>query len=130
MAVVVDFDARNNVLRATLTGSMTGAILLDFYSQTTDYMASHPPCRGILDFSGVTDFEFSSEAIRKIAASPPAFPKGYMRILVIPKEFIFGMARMFQMITEKTRPELQVVRTLQDAYLLLKVETPDFRPIA
>jgi hypothetical protein len=53
-----------------------------------------------------------------------------MRILVIPKDFIFGMARMFQMITEKTRPELQVVRTLEDAYLLLKVETPDFRPIA
>jgi hypothetical protein len=130
MAMVVDFDARNNVLRATLTGSMTGAILLDFYAQAGDYMASHPPCRGILDFSGVTDFEFSSEAIRKIAASPPAFPKGYMRILVIPRGFIFGMARMFQMITEKTRPELQVVRTLQDAYLLLKVETPDFHPIA
>lgn len=130
MAIVVDFDATNNILRGTLDGRMTGAILLNFYAAATKYMASHPPCRGILDLSGVTEFEVSSNAIRQIAAAPPAFPTGYMRVLVIPKDFIFGLARMFQILGERTRPELQVVRTLDEAYRLLKVESPEFRPVS
>jgi len=130
VAIVVDFDATNNILRGTLDGRMTGAILLNFYAAATKYMASHPPCRGILDLSGVTEFEVSSNAIRQIAAAPPAFPTGYMRVLVIPKDFIFGLARMFQILGERTRPELQVVRTLDEAYRLLKVESPEFRPVS
>lgn len=129
MNVRVEFDAKNNILRGTLEGSMTGALLLDFYAKATAYMTSHPPCRGILDFSGVTDFEVSSEAIRQVAAAPPALPAGYMRVLVIPQIFIYGLARMFQILGESTRPELQVVRSMDEAYRLLGVESPDFRPV-
>ena len=129
MNIVVDFDAKNNILRATLVGSMTGAILLELYAKATKYIESHPSCRGILDFSRVTDFEVSSDAIRQVAAAPPALPAGYMRVLVIPQIFIYGLARMFQILGEKTRPELQVVRTMDEAYHLLGVESPEFYPI-
>ena len=129
MNIVVDFDAENNILRATLEGPMTGAILLDLYVRASQFIASRPPCRGIVDLSAVTDFEVSSSAIRQVAAAPPAFPPGYMRVLVVPQIFIFGLARMFQILTEKTRPELQVARSLDEAYRLLGVESPEFYPI-
>jgi len=129
MNISVDFDVKNNVLRGTLQGAMTGAILLDFYTRAEQFMASRPPCRGILDFSGVTEFEVSSQAIRKIAATPPLLPPGYMRVLVIPQIFIFGLARMFQILGEKNRPELQVVRTMDEAFDLLGVRYPDFQPV-
>jgi hypothetical protein len=128
--IVVDFDAKHNIVRATLEGRMTGAILLDLYATWSKYIASHPPCRGIVDFSAVTDFEVSGDAIRKVAASPPAFPPGYMRVLVVPQIFIYGLARMFQLLGEKTRPELQVVRTMDEAFHLLGVEYPDFHPLS
>lgn len=73
MVLVVEFDEKNNVLRGTLDGRMTGAILLDFHARAAKYMASRPPCRGILDFSKVTEFEVSSAAIRQVAATAPAF---------------------------------------------------------
>ena len=126
MALLVEFDAKNNILRGTLDGRMTGAALLDVYSRAARYMASRPPCHGILDFSKVTGFEVSTDAIRQVAASPPAFPPGYLRVLVTPKDFIYGLARMFQILTEETRPELRVVRTMEEAYRLLEVTTPDF----
>ena len=129
MNFVVGFDAKNNVLRCTLEGRMTGVILLDLYARAVKYMESHPPWRGILDFSGVTDFEVSSDAIRRLAATPPALPAGYMRVLVIPQIFIYGLARMFQILGEKNRPELQVVRTLDEAYTMLGVEFPDFHTV-
>jgi hypothetical protein len=130
VSIVVEFDAKNNVLRGTAHGPMTGVILLDFYAAATEYMASHPPCRGILDFSQVTEFEVSAHAIRQVAAAPPAFPKGYMRVIVVPIDFIFGLARMFQMLGERTRPDLHVVRTLDEAYRLLQIESPEFRPVS
>lgn len=129
MNVAIDFDAKNNILRATLEGPMTGETLLDLHAKGVQYTASHPPCRGILDFTAVTDFEVSSDAIRRMAAAPAAFPPGYMRVLVIPQMFIYGLARMFQILGEKSRPELQVVRSLDEAYALLGVQLPEFHPL-
>ena len=108
--IALDFDKENNILRVTLEGPMTGAILLELYAAALRYMASHPPCRAILDFTQVTEFEVSGDAITQVAAAPPAVPAGYMRVLVIPQIFVYGLARMFQILGEKTRPELQVVR--------------------
>jgi hypothetical protein len=128
--IVVDFDPKNNILRASLEGAMTGAVLLELYAQATKYLESHPPCRGILDFSQVTDFEVSSNAIKQVAASPAVIPAGYMRVMVIPQIFIYGLARMFQILGERNRPELQVVRTMEEAYALLGVRDPEFFPVS
>lgn len=129
MAPVMEFDTKNNILRGTLDGRMTGAILLDFYARAAKYMASRPPCHGILCFSKVTDFEVSTAEIHQVASFPPEFPAGYMRVLVTPRDFIYGLARMFQILTQQTRPELQVVRTMEEAYRLLEVSSPEFHPV-
>lgn len=55
----------------------------------------------MVDFTGVSEFEVSSHAIRQVAADPPAFPDGYMRVLVIPKGCIYGLARMFQILAKR-----------------------------
>jgi hypothetical protein len=129
VALIVEFDAKNNILCGTLDGQMTGTILLDLYARAARYMTSRPPCRGILDLSKVTKFEVSSDAIRQLAAAAPAFPAGHMRVLVVPGDFIYGLARMFQILTEETRPELRVVRTMEEAYRLLEVTSPQFQPV-
>jgi hypothetical protein len=67
MGFVMEFDAKNNILRGALRGRVTDAILLDCYEAATKYATSHPPCRGLWDFSEVAEFEVSSAAIRKVA---------------------------------------------------------------
>jgi hypothetical protein len=130
MAFVLDFDAKNKVLRITLEGQMTDAVLLDVYAAIARYVASHSPCRGIVDVSGVTQFDVSSKAIRQLAETPPAFPAPYMRIFVSPKAHVYGMARMFQILGAETRPNLHIVRTMDEAYRLLQVESPDFSQVS
>jgi len=125
---VMDFDAKNNILRGTLEGRLTDAILLDYYAAAARYTASHPPCRGIWDMSKVTEFELSSDAIRQVAWRPPIIATGYMRVIVASQDFPFGMMRMLQILSEKSRPELHVVRTMDEAYRLLVVESPEFSP--
>jgi hypothetical protein len=125
----MDFDARNNILRLSLEGRVTDAILLESYATSARYAASHPPCRGIADFSEVTEFEVSSTAIKQLAQSSPAIPTGYLRVCVAPLDFIFGMVRMFQILGEGTRPDLRVVRTMDEPHHLLGVESPEFNPL-
>lgn len=129
MGFALDFDARNNILRMTLQGHVTEASLLDAYATVARYVASHAPRRAIADFSGVTKFEVSSKAIQELARSSPAIPRGYMRVIVAPLESMYGMARMFQLLSEATRPDLCVVRTMEDACRLLRVESPEFGPV-
>jgi len=40
------------------------------------------------------------------------------------------MMRMFQMLGEPTRPDLHVVRTMDEAYRLLRVESPEFKLVS
>ena len=129
MEVVMDFDARNNLLRVNIEGRVTDAILLEAYSAVANYVASRGPCRAVVDVSAVTKFEVSSNAIRSLTRLSPAIPKGYMRVFVAPLDSMYGMVRMFQILTELTRPDLHVVRTVDEAYRLLQVESPEFSPV-
>jgi hypothetical protein len=129
--VIVDFDAANNLLRATIEGRITGEILLSFHATATNYLATHSPCRVVLDLSPVTEFAVSSDVIRRLAAAPPTLKSSAeLWILVIQKDVIYGLARMFQILTETNGNycELQVVRTIDEAYRLLEVKSPEFRP--
>lgn len=129
--VIVDFDAVNHILRATVEGRITGDILLDFHNAATKYLAAHPPCRVVLDLTPVTEFAVSSDAIRRLAAAPPPLTSpGGVWILVIQKDVIYGLARMFQILTETNGnySGLQVVRTMDEACRLLQVNCPVFRP--
>ena len=129
MGFVFEFDAKNNILRGTLKGKVTDAMLLDCYSAGVRYTKSLPPCRGIWDFSGVTDFEVSNTAIKQAAVRRPIIASGYMRVIVAPQAFLFGMMRMLQLLSEEARLELFVVRTMDEAYRCLLVDAPDFTPV-
>jgi hypothetical protein len=125
---VLDFDAKNAVLRATIEGVVTDKSLLECYAIVVKYFASHPPCRGILVFSH-TKFEVSSEVVKRLASGASAFPAGFMRVFVTPTDVVYGMARMFQILAEKRGPDLHVVRSLDEAYKLLQLESPEFGPV-
>jgi hypothetical protein len=129
MGFILEYDAKHNVLRVTLDGLLTDAILAEGYAATAKYVASHPPCHGITDVTGVEKFDVSSGAIKRLAGTAPAFPTEYMKVFVAPKDFVYGMARMFQIIGGETRPNLHIVRTLDEAYRLLQMESPEFSRI-
>jgi hypothetical protein len=130
MGFSLEFDAKHNVLRVTLEGIATDSTFPEAYAAVSGFMATHPPCNGIVDITAVTKLDVSSEALRQLAAKPSAFPSGHLSVFVAPKDFAYGMARMFQMLGERTRPNLRVVRTLDEAYRLLGMETPEFGPLS
>ncbi len=70
-------------------------------------------------------------AVRELASNPPAISDPERpRVLVAGSDYLFGLARMFQMLSDISRPRLSVVRTTKQALDLLGVANPQFEPIS
>lgn len=126
MAVTFEFAEAECLLRITLDGQVTNAILLDVWSKATRIAAALPPSKAIVDLSGVRQLEVSSDMVASLARVKPVRPHDQVQVFVAPGEVVFGMSRMFQILSEPTRHNLQIVRTMREAYELLGVESPAF----
>ena len=73
----------------------------------------------------------SAECLRELANEEPAVtdPAKRPRIVIAPTTVGFGLARMFQIVGERKRPLLKVVRTLDEAFAELGIQSPHFEPL-
>lgn len=127
MGFFLEFDETNNTVRLTFESRVTTAdIGGEAYSALRAFVASRPPCKGIADFSHVTTVEASSRTIQGRARLPPAMHGSLPFVIVAPQDHVFGLSRMFSVFAERTRPHIQVVRAMDDAYRLLEIQAPSF----
>ena len=125
-----EFDANHRILRAAFSDAVTDDNLTAFYGMLSKYAAALDPLAGILDLSGVTSFEVTVHTIRKLAWSEPAMPHpDRPRFIVANSSHIFGMARMFEFEGESTRPNLHVVRSHREAFVILGIHEAQFEPL-
>jgi hypothetical protein len=125
-----EFDSANRILRCRLEGAVTDESLSECYRDIGKYAALTAPSTGILDLSAVASFEVSPETIRKLAGLPPAIPDPRNpRVIIAQSPQVFGMARMFEIHGEGTRPSLHVVRTKEEAFAILGIQEPQFERV-
>jgi hypothetical protein len=126
----VEFDSTNRILRFRLEGTVTDESLSECYRIIAKYAALTAPSTGILDLSAVTSVQVSPETIRRLAALPPAIPDPKSpRVIIAPSPHVFGIARMFEIQGQVTRPSLHVVRTDGEAFAILGILEPHFEPV-
>ena len=124
------FDPASRLLLCQIEGVVTDESIREFYRDVGRYVEKIQPSAGIVDFTGVTSFRVSAATIRELAESPPPMKDPKLpRFLVAPADHVFAMARMFELQGDKTRPLLQVVRTLAEAYALLDIRDPQLEPV-
>jgi DNA-binding response OmpR family regulator len=123
-----EFDPATRVLKCRMDGAVTDDSAYECYRGFGKYAALAAPSAAVLDLSEADSFEVSPETIRKLASLPSAIPDPKpARIIVAPAPHVFGMARMFELAGQATRPNLRVVRTLREAYSILAVDIPNWQ---
>src|SRR5579862_4575092 len=128
MAFVFDFDPTHQILRSTFSGEVSDDELLNHQRMGLLLVTSLDPRFAIIDLSAADPFAVTVEGIRALAKLPPAMPKtDRPRVIVAPSDHTFGMARIFEIEGEATRPSLHVVRSLKEACAILGVEMADAR---
>jgi len=124
MEFLFEFAEAENILRLTLSGEMTDQAVLELWTVGVPIAASHSSCRLVVDTAGVTRFSVSPRAVNTMAKRhSPDLPT---RIIVAPSDLLYGTSRMFQTLTESTRKNVHIGRTMQEAYKVLGVESPKF----
>ena len=126
MGFFFEFDAVNHVARCRWEGLITDDILLEGFSAADEFLASLIPCRGLVDFSDVTRFDVSNDTVRRMVDMPGVLGPESLHVIVAPKDLLYGLARMFEILSEKSHPNIHVVRTVKEAYALLGVISPQF----
>jgi hypothetical protein len=126
VAYFFEFDEVNNVLHLVWEGQVTDEDLLEGGSTGRRLLASRPGARAISNFSGVTEVDVSSETVRKAAWAPEQGEGDSVVVTVAPGDFMFGMARMYQMLADMNLRNHHVVRTVGEAYELLGIAAPQF----
>jgi hypothetical protein len=108
---------------------VTEASALDACTAVERFIASEGPWAGIADLSAIEKAEISAESVRSLAAKRPVAPGGKLCILVAPQDVIYGLSRMFQILRDQIGSDIQIVHTLEEAFVLLGLESPDFRTV-
>jgi hypothetical protein len=112
-AVTYRLDAERRLLVATLAGVVTGDDLDQFARAIQQDPAYDPSWPALVDASTLNPSGISTEMLRARAAVPKPNP---IRIAVVaPADVVFGLARMFQMMSEGYGNQIEVFRGAREA---------------
>jgi hypothetical protein len=84
----------------------------------------------IVDFSSVTEFAVPTEFLYRVADQALIVDATETPVaLVSPIPVGFGLARMFEIVGQRRRPLMHVVRTMDEAFAVLGIQSPNFEPL-
>jgi hypothetical protein len=124
MSFRLEFDRTKRTLLASFTEPFTDADLRKAQDGVAQIIETYGPCSGITDLSSLTEFMVSTNLVRELAYFRAKQPEQCTEVVLATRDLIFGMARMYQMLTD--RPNVHVVRSIEDAYTLLDATAPEF----
>src|SRR5215813_9934936 len=122
----LQFDSEHKVLLITLGRLVTKATTLAMYHASLRMADVTGPCLGIADFSAVEKSELTARFMRSLSKLIPTFSAGGLRIFVATPSLYLD--RMFQML-QTGGSAIQVVKSLDGAFDLLRLDSPRFRLI-
>lgn len=121
-----EFDSVHRILLVVLEGEIHGMEIEHINNDIRVHVQQLNPAAGISDFSPVTNFDVASFSLRSAALQPSPYPETTTRFIVAPTDYLFGMARMYEMIANRPMEKLRVVRSLKEALAILGVQDVKF----
>lgn len=129
MAYHCEYDAANGILLSRFEGRLTEEAAVEFYKAFERELVASDAQASICDLTLVTDFAVSSSFLRGLAwRRPITLEATRPHILVAPTTAGYGLMRMYQIQGEAVRPQLKVVRTIDEALSVLGVKSAQFEP--
>jgi hypothetical protein len=126
MAHRITFETRNRILLLSFQGIVTEESILIALSESISFVKANGTEGMIMDFSDIEDFRISAAFARNYADSREIVARGKPRIVVAPQPFVYGLFRMYQVHTEKSGVGPIPVRSMPEAFSLLKLASPVF----
>jgi hypothetical protein len=122
MPLTIEIDTTARIVHSQFTGGIDESEVHAVVSHLAQRPEFDPAFSHIIDFSGVTSADVSTNFIKVLAQERPLFDRDARQIVVAPQAHIFALARMAQILREGQLPNIQVVRSLHEACAILGIE--------
>jgi hypothetical protein len=129
VACTLRFDRKHQVLLIEYGKVANQASALATYAAVERFVAAEGPCSVLADLSTIEKLEVPGDFVRSMAWLPLLIPTGKQRVIVAPRAEVYGLSRMFQLYRDAMSNDVQVVHTLEEAYTLLGLESPNFETV-
>lgn len=125
----LEFDSKNAVIRWSLAGRITEEVFAEYVKLSKEKVPAFAAKSLILDLTEATSFDVTPKALKNLATTTPTLPSHLPRVIVAQSNVTYGLSRMFTILSEEQRPNSYVVRSMDQAYQLLKIEAPEFQMV-
>ena len=122
-----EIDLSRGLRRATFSGVITESILLQTYNQLLSDQGYDPTLNDLVDMRDIERLEISAEGVRKLVSifSNPGMVAANRLAIVAPMSHVFGLSRMYEIMSSETSEQIEVFRDLKEAEEWLGIETAD-----
>ncbi len=125
----VEFDELNKISLTRVGGRLADESLAALYDVCQKNSNDTNASVSIVDLSSLSECALSYQFVQRLAERKPTKADGKRRcFLVAPAAHVYGLCRMFQLLGEVTRPLLEVVHTLGEAFAAIATQVEQFEP--
>jgi hypothetical protein len=118
MPISYKIDEDRGLVLTTATGTLTDADILSLKALLAADPRWRPGMRELSDVRGVERLDVTTAGVRQMAAwdaaADPAIGQ-YRLAIVASRDHVFGMARMYEMLTDQSVPGVSVFRDIDEA---------------
>ena len=125
MPISYRIDAERSLVVTTAQGVLTDGDILTMKRQLSADPGFKEGMRELSDVRSITDLQVTPAGVQKMAGLDSiATPDDYKLAIVVGENVVFGMARMYQSLTERNLPHIQVFRDYDAAVSWLDAAPP------
>ena len=127
----IEFDLEHKILLVSHEGEVDGREIEKLGDELRPQLGKLNPSVAISDFSEATAVEINSQMVRHLAMKDrSSFPPTMRRFIVAPRDYQFGLARMYEMSADPPFAALRVVRSRKEALAALGLRNLKFEKLA
>ncbi len=119
MPAVLKIDARRRIVSTTFHGQVTTEELVRHGETILANARFRNDFADLIDLSSVSITAINEDALRALATGPSIFGPDVPHVIIAPTDLPHELAMKYRDLSRQTRPNLHVVRTLQEARDLL-----------
>ena len=119
-------DVVRKIIYSSFEGELNDEDILTHGTMLKHHPEFNPDFSEIVDFRKITRINVTVQFINSMAKSPSLFKPSSRHAVIAPHDLIYGIGRMYQMLAEETRPNMAVVRTLEEACKFLGIDSAGF----
>ncbi len=119
MPAVLKIDPQRRIVLTTFHGHVTGEDLVRQQAVILADPRFETSFADVVDFSSVSVAAIDESALTSLAGTSSIFGPNVPHVIVAPADLQYELAVKYRVLTQKSRPNLHVVRTLAEAQQLL-----------